>query len=101
MFPADTTAWAFPSPIERHAATSELSGFARTASAGFSSIAITCVVTTCSSPRAVDRGVAEEDRDDPVRGGFERAGHHLVRAAVAAHGVHRHPDGLIVARDRR
>ena len=37
--------------MARHEATSELSGFERTASAGFSSIATTCSATTCSSPR--------------------------------------------------
>ena len=41
VFPAETTASASPSPTARQAATSELSGFERTASAGFSSIAIT------------------------------------------------------------
>src|SRR5581483_10664074 len=40
VFPAETTASADPSPTARQAATSELSGFARTASAGFSSIPI-------------------------------------------------------------
>ena len=52
VFPAETTASALPSPTARQAATSELSGFARTASAGLSSIAITCSAATCSSPRA-------------------------------------------------
>ena len=46
VFPADTTASASPSPTARQAATSELSGLERTASAGFSSMAITCVVST-------------------------------------------------------
>ena len=36
VFPAETTASASPSPTARQAATSELSGFARTASTGFS-----------------------------------------------------------------
>jgi hypothetical protein len=50
VFPAETTASALPSPTARHAATSELSGFARTASAGFSCIPITCAVSTSVRP---------------------------------------------------
>ena len=50
MLPAETTASASPSPTARHAATSELSGFARTASTGFSCIAISSGASTSSSP---------------------------------------------------
>ena len=50
VFPAETTASASPSPTARQATTSELSGFDLTASAGFSSIAITCVVSTSGRP---------------------------------------------------
>ena len=87
VLPAETTASALPSPTARHAATSELSGFARTASAGFSSIAITVGRLDELEPVRVEAGRAVEDRDDPVRGGLERAGDDLLRAAVAAHGV--------------
>ena len=50
VFPAETTASALLSPTARQAATSELSGLPRTASAGFSSIPITSDVVTSSSP---------------------------------------------------
>jgi len=50
VLPAETTASASPAPTARHEATSELSGLPRTASAGFSSMPITCVVSTSSSP---------------------------------------------------
>ena len=50
MFPAETTASALPSATARTAATSELSGFERTASAGFSCISITSDASTSSSP---------------------------------------------------
>ncbi len=50
VFPAETTASAFPSATARTDATSELSGFARTASAGFSSISITPEVAWSSRP---------------------------------------------------
>src|SRR6266536_1341821 len=49
VFPAETTASACFWPTARHAATSELSGLALTASAGFSSISISCVVSTYSN----------------------------------------------------
>ena len=45
VFPAETTASALPSATARTAATSELSGFERTASAGFSCISITPAVS--------------------------------------------------------
>ena len=61
--------------------------YPRTASAGFSSIAITCSATTCSSPLRVETGRAVEHRNDPVGGSLERSDDDLVRAAVAAHGV--------------
>src|ERR671934_824982 len=50
VLPAETTACALPSPTTRHAVTSELAGFARTASVGFSSIAITSGASISSSP---------------------------------------------------
>ncbi len=57
VFPAETTAAVSPRPTDRQAATSELSGLARTASAGFSCISISCVVSTSSSPAAsMDEG---------------------------------------------
>ncbi len=56
MLPAETSASAFPSATARTAATSELSGFARTASAGFSCIPITSEVSCSSSPRASSHG---------------------------------------------
>ena len=52
VFPAETTAAASPSPTARAERTSDESGFARTASAGFSSIAIACSHGTSSSPWA-------------------------------------------------
>ena len=50
VLPAETTAPAFPSRTARHAMTSELFGFARTASVGFSSIVITSGASISSSP---------------------------------------------------
>ena len=50
VFPAETTASADPSATARTAATRELSGFERTASAGFSSISITSAASWSSSP---------------------------------------------------
>ncbi len=52
VFPAETTASALPSPTARQAATSELSGFPRTASAGLSSISITCSADHAARARA-------------------------------------------------
>ena len=52
VFPAETTASARPSATARQAATSDESGFARTASAGVSPISITPLVSTSSSPPA-------------------------------------------------
>ena len=51
MFPAETTAAVSPSPTDRTARTSDASGLARTASAGFSCMAISSVLATSSSPR--------------------------------------------------
>ena len=92
VFPADTTASASPAPTARQARTSEESGFARTASAGFSCISSMPSLTTSSSPRVSSRGRAEEHRADPVGRGLERAGHDLVRRAVASQSVDRDPD---------
>src|SRR5581483_12187004 len=44
-------------------------------------------------PPGVEGRRAEEDRDDPVGGGCERAGDDFCRAAVAAHGVDGNRDG--------
>src|SRR6266536_2049568 len=50
VLPAETTAAAFPSPTARQAATRELFGFARTASVGFSSMAMTSGASISSRP---------------------------------------------------
>ena len=52
VFPAETTASASPSPTALTARTSDESGFARTASAGFSCISIASAQATSSSPSA-------------------------------------------------
>ena len=51
-----------PAAMARHEATSELSGFERTASAGFSSIAIDLFRDDVLEPARVQRGRAEDDR---------------------------------------
>src|SRR6266540_1815794 len=50
VLPAETTARASPSPTARHAATRELFGLARTASVGFSSMAMTSGASISSRP---------------------------------------------------
>ena len=76
----------------RHRATSELSGFPRTASAGFSSISMTPCGLRAARGRCVSRP-AEPYRMgvEPVAGRLERARDDLLRAAVAPHRVDRDP----------
>ena len=88
VFPAETTASASPAPTARHAATRLESGFARTASAGFSCIAISSVAGDELEALGVERRRAEEDDVDALARRLERArDDHLDRAAVAAEGV--------------
>jgi hypothetical protein len=55
VLPAETTASACPSATARHAATRELSGFARTASPGFSCIWIRSPASTSCRPLLASR----------------------------------------------
>ena len=66
VFPAETTASASPAPTARHARTSELCGFARTASTGFSCISIVSVASTSSRPVRVEPLRPVEHRHDGV-----------------------------------
>ena len=86
VFPAETTASASPAPTARHAATRLESGFARTASAGFSCIAISSVASTSSRPWASSPAGRRGRRRFP-RATPRAPRDHLGRAAVAAQGV--------------
>ena len=101
VFPAETTASASPSPTARQAATSELSGFARTASTGFSCIAITSGASTSSRPCVSRPAGPKRIGSICVGGGLERAGDDLVGAAIAAHGVDGDADRIVKLRSRR
>ena len=89
VFPAETTASARPSATARQATTSEESGFPRTASAGFSSIAIVSVASISSRPPVSRPGGPTRIGCDVVLGRLERAGDDLDRRTVAAHRVDR------------
>ena len=89
VFPAETTASARPSPTARQAATSELSGFARTASAGFSSIPIASAASTSSSPCVSSPGGPKMTGSTPSPAAAERAGDDLRGAAIPAQRVDR------------
>ena len=96
VFPAETAAWARPSRTSRHVTTSELSRLARTASAGFSSIATVVGASTSSSPPVSRPG-----------GGTSAgviAGNDLFRGAIAPHRIDRdsnHGSGPRAQTDRR
>ena len=87
VFPAETTTSASPAATARQAATSELSGFERTASAGFSSHPDHIGRLDVLEPGRVERSRAEQDRLQRRRRCFERAGDDIVGAAIAAHRV--------------
>ena len=89
VFPAKTTASASPSPTARHAATRLESGFARTASAGFSCIAISSAAATSRVPGFEPRRPEEDDLDAVARR-LERALDHSGRTAIAPEGVDRY-----------
>ena len=97
VFPADTTASASPSPTARHARTSELFGFARTASTGFS-----CIVDRLGrldelEPLRVEALRPVEDRPTSVGRGLERARDDVFGPPIAAHGVDGDADGSVTA----
>ena len=70
-------------------ATSVESGFARTASAGFSAISITSVASTSGSPCVSRPGGPIEDDVDPLGSGVERAEDHLAGRVVSTERVDR------------
>ena len=94
MFPAETTASAVPSAIARHAATSELSGFDAHRLGRLLVHRDHLLGDDVLEPAGVQRRPGRRrPATIPSRGGLERAGDDLVRAAVAAHRVDGHPDG--------
>ena len=64
VFPAETTASASPSPTALTARTSDESGFARTASAGFSCICDRVGAGDELEPLGIEGRRPEEDRGD-------------------------------------
>ena len=92
VFPAETTASASPSPTALTARTSDESGFARTASAGFSCISIASAHGDELEPLRVERRRPEEDRRDRLGGRRDGARDDLDRRVVAAERVDRDAD---------
>ena len=94
VFPAETTASASPAPTARQAATRLESGFARTASAGFSCISITSRRDDALEALRVEVLRPVEDDVDPVARRLERARDDLGRTPVSPEGVDRYPRPL-------
>ena len=89
VFPAETTTSALPSATARTALTSEESGFARTASAGFSAIPIVSGAVTSGRPPVSRPSGPWSVTSIPEAAASSAPGDDLVRSAVPAHRVER------------
>ncbi len=92
VFPADTTTSASPSATARTARTSDESVFARTASTGWSSIAIDSDVSTRGRPCGLEARPGRRGSAGCRGRGGRGAGDDLVGRAIAPESIDRNPD---------